>query len=71
MIDVALHWQGTRYVMDAYVGTVFVGGGFAAVMDLVAGLVDPTAASSSEDGAVAGDSDRRTASGGAGRAGAG
>lgn len=39
--DVAL--QGTRYVMDAFVGTVFVGGGFAAVMDLVAGLVDPTA----------------------------
>ena len=41
IIDVAL--QGTRYVMDAYVGTVFVGGGFAAVMDLVAGLVNPTA----------------------------
>ena len=67
MINVVL--QGTRYIMDAYVGTVFVGGGFAAVMGLVAGLVDPTAAS--EDGAVAGDSDRRTASGGAGRAGAG
>ena len=36
--------------MDAYMGTVFVGGGFAAVMDLVAGLVDladPAAASSS------------------------
>ncbi|KAI0756773.1 hypothetical protein C8Q80DRAFT_1264791 [Daedaleopsis nitida] len=40
----------TRLVMDAYVGAVFVGGGFQAVMSWIAALVDPSAKSPAQQG---------------------
>ncbi|PIL31732.1 hypothetical protein GSI_06436 [Ganoderma sinense ZZ0214-1] len=40
----------TRYLMDAYVGAVFVGGGYRAVLDWIAALVDPSAASPAQQG---------------------
>ncbi|RPD57039.1 hypothetical protein L227DRAFT_507228 [Lentinus tigrinus ALCF2SS1-6] len=39
----------TRYIMDAYVGAVYVGGGFAAVMNWISRLVDPQAASTCQE----------------------
>ncbi|KAI0801049.1 hypothetical protein C8Q74DRAFT_1214781 [Fomes fomentarius] len=35
--------EETRYLMDAYVGAVYAGGGFQAVMNWIAALVDPGA----------------------------
>ena len=42
--------QETRYLMDAYVGAVLVGGGFQAVLNWVTALVDPSAAQPAQQG---------------------
>lgn len=42
--------QVTRYLMEAYVGAVFVGGGYRAVLDWIAALVDPNAVPPAQQG---------------------
>ncbi len=45
-----MNLQETRHLMDAYVGAVFVGGGYRAVLDWIAALVDPNVAPPAQQG---------------------
>ena len=52
--------QETRVLMDAYVGAVYVGGGFTAVLNWISALVDPSAQPKVQQGQYSGPETKRS-----------